>query len=90
VVSEVIEVVDAVIVLKELKILTRNQVEVKNGLREAWRNINIPVGCAISNHKTLEVNLGRSICNIMLVDLPSEIGDVNAGVALSRYVQGVW
>jgi hypothetical protein len=89
VISEIVEVVNTVVVLEELEILSRNQVEVEHGLWEAWRHIDVPVSGTVSNHEAFEVDLRFSRGVIVHVDLPGEVWNVDATIALSRNVKRV-
>jgi hypothetical protein len=85
--SHISEVEGALIISVVLNQARRNDVEVVNDIRERGRNINVPIGSTIANNETLKVvSLGLLVHRdklIVLMDLPSEVGDVYASVALS-------
>jgi hypothetical protein len=71
----------------------RNDVEVFNNVGE-WRwDVHVPVGSTVSNNETLQVVGLALLVNsdklVMLMDLPSEVGDVDASVRLSRDIERV-
>lgn len=88
VVSEIVEVVDAVVLSHKVEIFLWDQVKVENGLWETWRDIKVPVGGTIANHHTLEVDVvsfsGLLNIFVVVVDLPGHVRNVNSSVTLTR------
>lgn len=53
----------------------------------------VPVGAPVSNCKTFKIGF-KDVCvfsirNVVLVDLPSQVGHINASIRLSAYVKFV-
>jgi hypothetical protein len=84
----------AVVGFKIIEHLWRNDVEISDCSREARLNINIPVCRSITNHHTGEVHFKsvtlKSGLLIVLIDLPSEVWNINSTVAFTRDEQLIW
>ena len=71
----------------------RDDVEVVHYVGERWRDINIPVSSTVADDETLEVvSLGLLVYAdklVVLMNLPSEVGNVDASIAFTGDVEGV-
>jgi len=70
-----------------------DDVEVLNNVGERGGDVHVPVGSTVTHYETLQV-VGLALLVdsdelVVLMDLPSEVGDVDAGVGLTRDVEGV-
>jgi hypothetical protein len=78
----------AVISLKIVEHLRRNDIEIADSSWEAWLNIDIPVSGSVTHHHTgkvyfKSVTLERGLL-IILINLPSEVRYINSTIALTR------
>eukprot|EP00355_Strombidium_rassoulzadegani_P002880 CAMPEP_0168613268 /NCGR_PEP_ID=MMETSP0449_2-20121227/3361_1 /TAXON_ID=1082188 /ORGANISM="Strombidium rassoulzadegani, Strain ras09" /LENGTH=487 /DNA_ID=CAMNT_0008653891 /DNA_START=43 /DNA_END=1506 /DNA_ORIENTATION=+ len=67
-----------------------DELEVVERVGEAGLGVEVPVGGAVADHEALEVVAGERgvqlLLEVVLVDLPGQVGHVEAGVALPRQV----
>lgn len=86
--KNIVEGVEAAFVIPLFPEFLWNDIEVGSSGSEGWMDIVKPVSCAISDHKTFERDLQllwpELSLEIVFVDLPGEIGNVDTGVTLSR------
>jgi hypothetical protein len=78
----------AVVLLIGVENSSWDYLEVIECFRKGRCSVEIPVCAAITNHHTSKVNVVQfwleSSLHVVLVDLPSEVGDVDTGVTFSR------
>ena len=84
----VVEVGLAIVLLEVVEEALLDDLEVGEGLRERGPDIVAPVSGAIADHGAPEVDLdhvrGELGLQVVLIDLPGEIGHVDASVGLAR------
>lgn len=82
-----VAVEQTVVLLVGVENSSGNDLEVKECFWESGTSVNIPVGAAIADHHTTEIDVVEvgveSSLLVVLVDLPGEEWHVDAGVALT-------
>jgi hypothetical protein len=77
----------AVLFLERLEHLSRHGLEVEESVRVNRLSIHVPFGSSVAHHEASEVVGGEQRVNfgleVVLVDLPGKVGDVDASVALT-------
>ena len=92
--SHIVEVSSATLLLPVSEQTLLDDLEVSKSLWERGPNIVAPVGSSISNHGTTKVDLWELIVElsleIVLVDLPCKIWNIDSTVRLTRDVELIW
>ena len=82
------EGVEAAFVIPLFPELLWDNIKVGSSGGEGWMDIVKPVSCAISDHETFERDLQllwpELSLEIVFVDLPREVGNIDSGVTFSR------
>jgi hypothetical protein len=88
---DIVEVVMAVWIVHDVQQVLGNDVEVEDNVGERWGDVQVPVGSSISNDVTLEGNdalrVRELFLEVELINLPWEVGHIDAGIALTRDVE---
>ena len=83
----IVEGVHAVIAFVGVKEWLLNQVEMVQNIWERGVYVDVPLGGTITNNETLKIQLGLGLSDsnllIVLVDLPSEVGDIDTSITLT-------
>lgn len=87
---DVVQVLMAVVGLVSLKQTHGDDVEVSSSSREGRHAVNVPVSQTISYHSSSERDAEKSRVEfglqVLLVDLPSEVRNVNSGIRFSTNI----
>jgi len=85
--AHISEIVCAVVVCVVGNQLGRYDVEIVDNAGERWRDIDVPISGSVTNNETLKVVALSLLVNIyelvVLVNLPCEIGNIDASIALT-------
>jgi len=86
VVHDMLEGEGAFVVVELIKETLRNHVEVVEGVRQGLLGL-VPASASVSNHHSVQVDVvqSRVECGlqVVLVDLPGQVGDVDSGVTFT-------
>ena len=91
--TDISEVEGALVLSVVLDEARRDDVEVVDDVGEGGRDVDVPIGRTVAYNETLKVVALSLLVNVdklvVLVDLPSEVGDVDTSVALTGDIERV-